>query len=133
MIKGLNHLTLAVSDLDRSFRFYVDVVGLKPLCRWAKGAYLLAGDQWFCLNVDRERVPTADYTHYAFDVTESDFATLEKRIRSSGATIFQENKSPGLSLYFLDADGHKLEIHAGSWQDRLSVMREQNREAEFFV
>lgn len=31
----------------------------------------------------------------------------------------EENLSEGDSLYFLDPDGHKLELHVGSLQSRL--------------
>jgi catechol 2,3-dioxygenase-like lactoylglutathione lyase family enzyme len=131
MITGLNHITFAVTDLDRSFQFYRDVLEFKPLCKWSKGAYFLVGDLWFCLNVDEKRVPQADYTHYAFSVSEKDFAAMEEKILTAGVTIFQENKSPGQSLYFLDPDGHRLEIHIGNWQDRLETMRTQSN-VEFF-
>lgn len=57
MITGMNHITLAVTDIEKSFHFYQDILGLKPLCRWDKGAYFLAGDFWFCLNVDDKREP----------------------------------------------------------------------------
>ena len=33
MISGLNHITLAVRDVDRSFGFYVGTRGAKPLAR----------------------------------------------------------------------------------------------------
>ena len=45
MIGSLNHVTLSVRDLDRSFAFYRDVLGLRPLARWKKGVYLLAGEE----------------------------------------------------------------------------------------
>ncbi|MDB5477609.1 MAG: fosA [Alphaproteobacteria bacterium] len=132
MITGLNHITLAVTDLERSFAFYCDVLQFKPLCHWHKGAYFLAGDLWFCLNSDDKRVPASDYTHYAFTVSEMDFPLIEERILQSGAVIFQENKSPGRSLYFLDPDGHKLEIHAGTWRDRIEHMKQHGSKAVFF-
>ena len=131
MISALNHITLAVTDLERSFKFYCDVMGFKPLCKWSKGAYFLVGNLWFCLNVDEKRVPQADYTHYAFSVSENEFSKTQDHIIKSGAMIFQENKSPGQSFYFLDPDGHKLEIHTGSWQDRLYSLKNKN-DVEFF-
>jgi catechol 2,3-dioxygenase-like lactoylglutathione lyase family enzyme len=30
LLSGLNHLTLAVADLDRSFTFYKDLLGFRP-------------------------------------------------------------------------------------------------------
>jgi catechol 2,3-dioxygenase-like lactoylglutathione lyase family enzyme len=37
MISGVNHITLSVRDVDRSFGFYVETLGAKPLARWSKG------------------------------------------------------------------------------------------------
>jgi len=124
MITGLNHITLAVKDINASFNFYRNVLSLKPLCKWDKGAYFLSGDCWFCLNVDDQRAPNHCYTHYAFSVSAEHFDTVAKRIVHSGAPIFKDNTSPGESLYFLDPDGHKLEIHVGNWQTRIAVKKE---------
>jgi catechol 2,3-dioxygenase-like lactoylglutathione lyase family enzyme len=66
-----------------------------------------------------------EYTHIAFAVAEHDFAPLAARIKAAGATIFQENTSEGHSLYFLDPDGHKLEIHVGDLASRLRAARAQ--------
>ena len=115
MIAGMNHITLAVQDIDKSFMFYRDVVGLKPLVKWDKGAYFLVGDFWFCLNVDDKRQANLCYTHYAFTVPREQFNKMSQIIIRSGAEIFKDNTSPGESLYFLDPDGHKLEIHVSNW------------------
>lgn len=119
MITGINHITLAIKNLNKSFTFYANVLGFKPLVRWDKGAYFLAGDFWFCLNVDANQRPTPCYTHYAFTVTQEQFDEMSKAIIQSSIKIFKENTSPDDSLYFLDPDGHKLEIHVGNWQSRL--------------
>lgn len=136
MITGANHVTFAVSDLERSFRFYRDVLGLKPLCRWPQGAYLLAGELWICLSLDTNTraAPLPEYTHTAFSISEADFETMAAKVRNSGAGVWKENKSEGASLYFLDPDGHKLEIHASDWQRRLETYRAQTPDGmEFFV
>lgn len=127
MIKGINHLTFAVSDLDESFRFYTDVLSFRPLARWAKGAYLLAGEDWICLSLDPEirTGPLDEYTHTAFKVTEKEFQPISEQIIRSGTKQWQENRSEGNSLYFLDPDGHKLEIHSGDWKSRLAACRDK--------
>lgn len=121
MVSGINHITLAVSNIERSFIFYKKIVGLKPLCKWDKGAYFLAGDIWFCLNLDEIISPKNDYTHIAFNVDDSEFHEINQKIINNQIPIFKANNSEGQSLYFLDPDGHKLEIHIGSWQTRLEA------------
>ncbi len=133
MIQGLNHLTLAVRDLEKSFSFYHDLLGFLPLVKWNTGAYFLIGKRdpllsgsgcWFCLNVDAKRQPNDCYTHLAFSISKSAFNDMVTRLLQSGVSSFKENSSPGESFYFLDPDGHKLEIHVGTLEERLSSKRE---------
>ncbi|HEX5515543.1 MAG TPA: fosfomycin resistance glutathione transferase, partial [Gammaproteobacteria bacterium] len=123
MITGISHVTLSVSDLERSFSFYTEVLGLKPVAKWARGAYLLAGEDWICLSLDAETRsgPQAEYTHLAFSVGAAAFSRCAAIICAHGAFIWKDNKSEGDSLYFLDPDGHKLEIHVGDLESRLAA------------
>lgn len=127
MITGVNHVTLAVRDLERSFSFYTCVVGLTPVARWTRGAYLLAGDDWICLSLDAQTRdgPLPEYTHLALSVEATAFHACAEAIRSHGASCWRENRSEGNSLYFLDPDGHKLELHAGDLRSRLAALREK--------
>ncbi len=127
MITGLNHITLAVRDLERSIRFYTEIVGLRRRAKWLRGAYLSAGNVWICLALDQDMEvgPRPDYTHVAFSVSPQGFAISAKAILASGATIWKDNGSEGDSLYFLDPDGHKLEIHVGDLETRLAALRKQ--------
>lgn len=127
MIKGINHITLSVKDLDESFIFYTNLLGFKPIAKWEKGSYLLAGNIWITLikDVKVRKESLLEYTHIAFDIEEKDFIKLSNKIIDSGAKIFQENTSEGLSLYFLDPNGHKLEIHASSLEDRIKATKEK--------
>ena len=126
MITGLSHITLSITDLARSFTFYVDALGCKPLARWPKGAYLAAGDAWLALVVEdaTRSGPLPEYTHMAFRVDRLTFDAMATRIRAAGTRIFQENATEGDSLYFLDPDGHKLEIHVGDLDSRLAAARQ---------
>lgn len=126
MIKGLNHITIAASNLNVSFEFYKDVLGFKPLMKHPKGAYFLAGDLWFCLELDQNVRTKAlpEDTHYAFTVDNSGFKELSEKIINSGAELWKKNTSEGSSLYFLDPDKHKLEIHCGNWESRIKSAKE---------
>ena len=126
MIGGINHVTLSTRDLERSFAFYRDVLGFRPLARWRRGAYLLAGGgTWICLTLDvgTRNGPLPEYTHVAFSVTANDFLEASRRLSGSGSPDWQEDTSEGDSVYFLDPDGHKLEIHVGDWRSRLEACR----------
>lgn len=69
MLQSLNHLTLAVSNLQSSLTFWRDLLGLQLHAEWGTGAYLTCGDLWLCLSYDVSRSYVApqksDYTHYA--------------------------------------------------------------------
>lgn len=123
-VTGLNHVTLAVGDLDRSTSFYRDLLGCTLRAHWPDGAYFEAGTLWLYLLRDdaREPGPRADYSHLAFSADDRDFIELCDRIRAE-CRIWKENRSEGDSLYFLDPDGHKLELHVGSLETRLDEYR----------
>jgi len=125
MLAGLNHLTLAVTDLQRSVDFYVRVLGFRPRAQWDMGAYLELGDLWLCLSSDEQRsqAHSSDYTHYAFTITQRDFAHFVEHARSCGVQEWKSNRSEGASFYFLDPDGHQLEAHVGSLESRLAQCR----------
>ncbi|WP_100157832.1 VOC family protein [Proteus columbae] len=48
MLTDLNHLTLAVNSVNKSFAFYTKILGFKPLALWNNGAYLQLGSLWLC-------------------------------------------------------------------------------------
>ena len=124
-VTGLNHITLSVADLERFFRFYVDVLGLKPVARWKTGAYLEAGNDWICLSLDqncRTSIPP-EYTHTAFSVSIASFTIFKQMANAGELTLWKINKSEGDSLYLLDPDGHKLELHVGDLQSRLESLK----------
>ena len=125
MLTGLNHLTLAVADLDRSFAFYQELLGFRPAAIWNTGAYLSLDQLWLCLSLDGQRVasPAPDYTHYAFDIAQDDFAAFRTRLLEAGAVEWRQNRSEGDSFYFLDPDGHQLEAHVGNLAGRLAQCR----------
>ena len=123
MLTGLNYITLAVSDLKESLVFYVSLLGFKPRVQWAQWAYLSLGNLWLCLSVDESK-PSEDYSHIAFSISAEDFGDFVNRIDDAGVIRWKTNRSEGDSLYILDPDGHKLEIHVGDLDTRLQHLRE---------
>lgn len=124
MLQGLSHLTLAVSNLEISFRFYTELLQLTPHARWETGAYLSAGDLWLCLSWDANcSSHQQDYTHTAFSVSQHDFSTLVQKLRDADVSEWKRNRSEGDSFYFLDPDGHQLELHVGCLQSRLAACK----------
>lgn len=124
MLTSLNHITIATSNLDNSFDFYAQLLGCKPRARWDAGAYLSLGDLWLCLSCDRA-IPSQDYSHIAFDCAADKFNTIAAQLREAKVIEWKQNTSEGNSLYFLDPDGHKLEIHCGNLQSRLDSLKEK--------
>jgi len=124
MLSGLNHLTLATTDLARSVSFYHDLLQLQLNATWDNGAYLSLPGLWLCLSLDPSRTPSAEYTHYAFTVSAEDFAPLVARLRQADVQEWRDNRSEGASFYFLDPDGHKLELHVGDLASRLQACRD---------
>lgn len=132
MISSLEHVTLAVTDINRSFDFYRNTVGLTPLCKWDSGAYFLAGAVWMSLKVDPKRattlngaVTTADNTHCAFAIKDDEFDASCQKLLDAGVAEFQPGTSNGKSFYFLDPDGHKLELYVGDWKKRMMALRDK--------
>lgn len=127
MLTGLNHLTLAVTDLDRSLAFYHELLQVPLDARWNTGAYLSLPGLWLCLSLDasRQSLPGADYTHYAFGIAAEDFARFVLRLSEAGVQEWRDNRSEGDSFYFLDPDGHRLEAHVGDLASRLLACRRQ--------
>ena len=123
MITGLNHLTLAVSDLEVSCEFYTSLLGFELKAKWNHGAYLLAGDLWVCLSKDTAK-PAGDYTHYAFSVSAKQLMLWQAKFEEAQVRQWKDNRSEGSSLYFLDPDGHQLELHVGDLNSRLSAIKD---------
>lgn len=122
MLTGLNHITLAVKDLEKSFTFYSSLLGFKPHAKWNRGAYLTLGELWLCLSCDDSK-PAEDYSHIAFDIALENFSVFSRQLIDASVVQWKLNSSEGDSLYILDPDGHKLEIHAGSLKSRLESLR----------
>ncbi len=134
MINGINHVTLSVKNIDESFKFYKEILGLKPIMKSKISAYFKAGTIWLALVKDASKINGNDYSHVAFNIDSKDFNNLKNKIKNYGAKKWQENKTEGDSFYFLDPSDNKLEIHSTSLDDRIKHGKEHwKKDVEWFI
>jgi len=88
---------------------------------------LQAGTLWLCLNVDEnaQQEPPSHYSHIAFNINAKDFSAMKKRLIENNVQFWKDNVSEGASLYILDPDFHKLEIHYSTLANRLQAMKDK--------
>lgn len=114
----LHHVSFAVADLDRSKRFFKDVIGFEEIDRPAfsfRGAWLAVGDRQLHLIEQKDAGRTADEKlsrsdHMALEVED---ISLAKAALESAGIPFQSggNEKLGFSQIFCsDPDGHTIEF-----------------------
>ncbi len=121
MLTGINHITLATDNLDRSVEFY-QLLGFTVNAIWNQGAYLSLNGLWLCLSLGEVDV-RSDYSHLALGIEEADFEAFSALLDTHNVPLWKENSSEGQSIYFLDPNGHKLEAHCGTLESRLKSIR----------
>lgn len=135
MIKGLNHITFAVADIDRATEFYTQVLGARVLVKGEKTVYMDLAGIWLALNLDPGAKAADTYTHIAFSVAEEDVGTYRLRLQERGIPLRRDRtRDPreGQSLYFRDPDGHLLELHTKTRDDRVEYYRSTRKDMDFF-
>jgi len=117
--QGVVHFSLPVTDLERSAKFYSELLGMKIVQNAPRMVFLKCGDDYLILAKDTpvkyeslEKTPV----HHAFKVKSEDFEPAVEFLKRNGVEIFHiENRQDGVfwgrQAYFLDPDGNKLEIH----------------------
>lgn len=128
MITGLNHITLSCRNLEESFKFYKDTLKFKPLLKWERGAYFLAGDIWFCLSLDKSNCNSKltsirTNSHIAFSSTLDFLKEISELVNKGIIESWTNNTSEGDSIYILDPSGNQLEIHIGDWKSRVDSIK----------
>jgi catechol-2,3-dioxygenase len=118
-LKRLQHLVLWVADVERSVRFYRDVLGFEVGHRSPHAAFLrIAGSgddhnlglfQQPGVRPPDERV--ARMYHAAWEVsTLADLARARRILIDAGALVGQSDHGVSLSLYAKDPDGLEFEL-----------------------
>jgi catechol-2,3-dioxygenase len=115
----LQHLVLWVSNVERSVRFYCDVLGFEVKARYPNAAFLKipgSPDDHHLGLFEQSGVPRPDegvarMYHSAWEVADiADLARARQRLTEVGALVGSSNHGVSLSLYAKDPDGLEFEI-----------------------
>ena len=118
-LKRLQHLVLWVSDLERSVRFYRDVLGFEVKSHSPRGAFLRipgsSDDHHLGLFAQPGAAPPSERVarmyHAAWEVAEiTDLARARQRLTEAGALVGSSDHGVSLSLYAKDPDGLEFEL-----------------------
>jgi catechol-2,3-dioxygenase len=125
-VQGFSHVTINVSDLNRSLSFYLDVLKMQLVHRGRKDVYLEWGRAWICLQERPEKAEQREQLgvdHVAFYINEKDFAMAVKHLQENNVEIVRGPIKRGLgwSVNFLDPDGTQLELHTSTLAERMKV------------
>ena len=121
-LKGVAHFSIPVSDVDRSIKFYTEIVGCKLLSVLPSKSITFLDAGGVCLLLIKRPAPIAkgpaemsDGVHHAFMVDESQYEEAKAVLRERGVEIFfEEDRRGGIidgpRFYFRDPDGTPLEF-----------------------
>lgn len=125
-VRGIDHVTIVVRDLDRSRAFYRDLLGMQEITRpdfGFPGYWFQAGNTQVHLildhdgcsapggGIDPERVGVGLAQHFAFEVEDARAAA--KILESAGVRIQggPARRPDGfIQVWFYDPDGHCVEV-----------------------
>jgi catechol-2,3-dioxygenase len=118
-LKRLQHLVLWVANVDRSVRFYTELLGFEVTTRYPNAAFLkipgTPDDHHLGLFEQPGAAPpdegAARMYHAAWEVGEiTDLARARRRLAEAGALVGQSDHGVSLSLYAKDPDGLEFEV-----------------------
>jgi catechol 2,3-dioxygenase-like lactoylglutathione lyase family enzyme len=120
-LKGVAHFSIPVSDVDRSVKFYTEMVGCKFFGqRPDKGiTFLDAGGVCVLLikkpePITKDTPESSNGVHHAFIIDAADYPAAVSGLRAKGVDVFfEEDRRGGVidgpRAYFRDPDGNTLE------------------------
>ena len=117
-LQRIAHFSVPVTDIERSARFYSEVVGCTILAKDKKHCFMDAGGT--CLLLCKQKGPInqpgqEDLVHHAFAIPAEQLAKIEDHLKAHGVEmLYSEDRRGGTvngpRTYFRDPDGTRLEF-----------------------
>ena len=130
-IKGVAHFSIPVSDVDRSIKFYTEVVGCKFLSSLPNKSITFLDAGGICVLLIKRDAPIqkgaaemSDGVHHAFMIDGDQYEAVKQSLKAKGVDIFFEEDRRGGTIdgprfYFRDPDGTTLEfIHRTNYKTK---------------
>ena len=127
-LEGIDHVALAVRDVERSANWYIEVLGFERLHEgmWdgiptfiGKGSTAIALFQ--IRNNDSKsatRTSKICMLHLAFRADHDGFLAAQEELKRRGIKFEFQDHEISHSIYFADPDGHQLEITTYDLEER---------------
>ncbi|MFQ5741231.1 MAG: VOC family protein [Acidobacteriota bacterium] len=119
-LEGIDHVALAVTDVERSAQWYQQVLGLKRQYEevWNNSPAVVgvgATNVALFPASGSETRPSVDphsiaFRHLAFRADRANFERAQTELRRRGVAFSFQDHQISHSIYFQDPDGHRLEI-----------------------
>ena len=128
-VQGIDHVAVNVRDLDKSLKFYTEILGLKISGRENQKSgieyFLDCGPSLIGLIQGSESEGKHHFdnggvgaNHFSFRIKTEDFDKAVEALKERGVSIdFFKKREKSWSVYFRDPDGNKLELTAWPLED----------------
>ena len=111
-VSQIDHVSVVITDIERSRRFYSDVLGLREIAKPRTFDFAVL---WFDLGnqhvhlLQKDRPDTISPRHFALRV--ADAAGARAYFRERGVETMETTPIPGADRFFIhDPDGNRIEV-----------------------
>lgn len=119
-LQQIDHIALTVRDVEKSVRWYTEVLGLQRMHEEAWGSFPAVvgiGGTSLALFPVKGAEPSGPAgpdaicaRHIAFRTDRDNFARARESLTAGGLAVTEQDHQIARSLYINDPDGHELEI-----------------------
>jgi len=117
-LEGIDHVAMGVRDVERSAKWYTEVLGFERLHEGVWGGvptFVGKGNTGIALfPASQEAKPSAyreiRMLHLAFRADRENFLAAQRELEKRGIKFEFQDHEISHSIYFHDPDGHQLEI-----------------------